>query len=382
MHVHLQLHTIFSPFDGAIEMHQLIDQANRYNMGAVCVTDHHNVFAWSSLHQECQNTNIKPLYGCELNVGQHHLTVIAMNDIGLRNIIQLNNFGYKHCGKANISEQELFQCSDGVIALSGCSKGKIPTLIREKKYKEAILEANIYKKHFGDRFYIELQSYHTLASQKNVNNLLTIGDKLGIRSVATNDCHYLKRSDFEVHRNLVKMNTQGKLVPYNQHNYFKSTSEMECLFEPCVLEESNVISERCDADYKSVLQSLSQKEGFPLSVIHKYEDADALKKVFFSKRKYKLGRYLYNKMIKSDLLLEDMCNKEEIQKEVNMAFGLRGKIKKITADPHFYIMADQGVPLYRSSKDAVLSVQLGYDEAQYFGFEIFDTRKQRVPLYM
>ena len=143
----------------------------------------------------------------------HHVTLIAMNQDGLNNIFKIyneENMYYKYL----MTRDSLFNHSDGIIVLSGCFNGEAIYHIRNKDYDKAKDVLNLYKNHFGDRFFIELQ-YHNLEMRDwevsenllnevdTYNKLIEIGKELNIPFVITNDSHYIYENE-NISHNLYK----------------------------------------------------------------------------------------------------------------------------------------------------------------------------------
>jgi DNA polymerase-3 subunit alpha len=271
--VHLHNHTEYSLLDGAIRLEELIQQALDLKMTAVAITDHGNLFAGASFMDLANKAGIQPILGCEVYVtsgnykqknaekkkdaeGHYHLILLVENKQGYKNLIKLITEAYLEgfYYKPRIDKELLKKYSQGLIALSACLKGEIPNLILHNKIDQAQQCALQYKDIMGEgNFFLELQD-HGLDEQKKVNKvLLDFSEKLSIPLVATNDCHYLKKSDSFAHDILLCIQT-GKTVNMNDRMrfpndqfYFKSAEEMQEIFadHPEALENTVRIAERC-----------------------------------------------------------------------------------------------------------------------------------------
>src|SRR5699024_6711931 len=145
----------------------------------------------------------------------------------------------------------------GIIALSACLGGEVPRHILNNNIEKAREIALIYKDIFGeDNFFLELQDYG-LDEQRIVNKeLIKIAEETGIPLVATNDVHYLRKEDAEVHDVLLCIQT-GKTVdeedrmkfPTNEF-YLKSPEEMQGIFwnNTKALENTAWIADRCNVE--------------------------------------------------------------------------------------------------------------------------------------
>jgi len=302
--VHLHLHTEYSLLDGAIKIDELINQARQYEMPAVAITDHGNLFGIVEFFKSAQKAHIKPIIGCEVYVApqsrfdktkinkdaslpeeaSYHLTLLVENDKGYKNLTRLVTLSYLEgfYYKPRIDMELLRQYNEGLIALSGCLKGEIPYNIVYGNIERAENTAKQFKELFGDNFYLEIQS-NGLDEQKIANNgIMEISKKLDIPVVATNDCHYLYRSDAKAHEILLCIQTgktikdEKRLKFQSDDFYFKSPEEMYLAFKdiPSALKNTLEIAEKCNfklrlGDYR--LPKYTVPEG--------YTDEDYLRKI-------------------------------------------------------------------------------------------------------
>ncbi|MEI7590984.1 MAG: PHP domain-containing protein, partial [Deltaproteobacteria bacterium] len=214
--VHLHLHTQYSLLDGAIRLSDLFKRAKEYKMSAIAMTDHGNMYGAIDFYKQSLAKGIKPIIGCELYVAPssrfekqqgagaaRHLTVLAKNEIGYKNLMKLSSLGFLegYHYRPRVDKELLSKHADGLIALSGCLHGVIAEHLENDNGMEKALEtAKEYRNIFGDsNFYLELME-NNLQQQKNINmQLIDISNKLDIPLVATNDCHYLDQKDHEAH---------------------------------------------------------------------------------------------------------------------------------------------------------------------------------------
>ena len=344
-------------------------------MNYACLTDHHNVFGWPSLECEAKKQQKRALFGCELNINKHHLTVIASNQKGIENIIQLNNLAYVSSGRPKVTEKQLMAHNEGLIVLSGCSKGRLQWLMRKKDYQGILKYLAEYKSVFGQNFFLELHNHGQPGTRGIIKGLCLLGKKTRIPLVPTNDCHYLDKEEYQIHKQLVETRTNGKVIPHNRENYFKNETEMSRMFPESLMKTTSLVARKCDASYIHFIGNQKGEEDYPLSMVYYYNDSEAIKKVLFAEKKYKLGQYLFNKMIKEDLVLEDLRQKGELTCVIDAAFGLRGKIMKVEPDPNYYVKSNFHIPLYRASKNKVLSTQFTINDAPSLGLQVHDRRK-------
>lgn len=268
--IHLHVHTEFSLLDGSSRIEDLLDRTKELGMDAIAITDHGAMFGVIKFYKEAYNRGIKPILGSEVYVAinkytekepkdknQYHLVLLAENNIGYRNLMNIVSEGYVNgfYYKPRVDHDVLAKYSEGIIALSACLAGEVQTHILNGNYNKAKEIALKYNEIFGqNNFFLELQD-HGMEEQKWVNQqLIKMSKETGIPLVATNDVHYLKRDDAIVHDVLLCIQT-GKTIddtdrmkfPTDQF-YLKSYDEMKSIFGSVeeALENTVRIAERCN----------------------------------------------------------------------------------------------------------------------------------------
>ncbi len=273
--VHLHLHSQYSLLDGAIKIGELVNRAKEFNMPAVAITDHGNMFGAVEFYSKAKSYGIKPIVGCEVYVApgsrftkgnargsseaSYHLVLLCMNLAGYQNICRLISAAYREgfYYKPRIDWSLLEEHNEGLIALSACLGGELPTLINLNQPDEALERARYMSQVFDDnRFYIELQENYLPEQAKANAGLIKIARELDIPLVATNDCHYLKKEDAFAHEVLLCIQT-GKTMDDpnrmrfpNEEFYFKSSEDMIKMFPetPDAIENTLKIAERCNLE--------------------------------------------------------------------------------------------------------------------------------------
>jgi len=270
--VPLHVHTEYSLLDGAIKIEELIKKAVEYQMSAVAITDHGNLFGAVEFYKKAINFGIKPIIGCEVYIAPesrfnrktlpsgekaYHLVLLAKDMDGYKNLMILSSKGYIEgfYYKPRIDIELLSQYSKGLIGLSACMHGEIPYYISIGDIKKAKEVALKYKEIFGsENFYLELQD-NGIKEQDEINRrLYEISIALGIDIVATNDCHYLKREDARAHDILLciqtgkTVNRKDRLRFETDQLYFKSPQKMWQAFKeiPEALLNTIKIAEKCN----------------------------------------------------------------------------------------------------------------------------------------
>ena len=274
--VHLHLHTEFSLLDGACRIGELLDQVQRFEMPAVAVTEHGNLFSAITFHDEARRRGIKPIIGCEVYVANgsrltksgvpretaNHLVLLATNQQGFHNLIKLVSAGYTEgfYYKPRIDKELLAAHAGGLVGLSSCLKGEVATNLRFEQAKKATAAAASFRDILGDgNFFLEMQ-YQGIDDQRVVNTGLTpIARDLGLPLVCTNDVHYLKQSDHHPHDVLLCIGTgknvqdEHRLKYHGDQFFLKTGDEMAAVFgdHPEAMANTLLIAERCDLDLSS-----------------------------------------------------------------------------------------------------------------------------------
>jgi DNA polymerase III subunit alpha len=274
--VHLHLHTDYSLLDGACEIGELTAEAARRGMPAVAVTDHGNLFAAANFYHQAMTHGVKPIIGCEVYVApdnhknrgseaerSNHLVLLAENEEGYKNLIQLVSTGYLDgfYYKPRVDHDLLAQHSKGLIALSACLRGEVADALLADKYDQARANAYRLRDIFGKgNFFLEVQD-QGLEIEKRINrDLVQLSRDTGIPLVATNDCHYLTRADSHAQEVLLCIQTgktmsDGSRMKFaTDQFYFKTAVEMAEVFRelPDALERTVAIADRCNVKIQRV----------------------------------------------------------------------------------------------------------------------------------
>ncbi len=277
---HLHCHSQFSLLDGASPIDDMFAKAKKDGMRAVALTDHGNMFGAFKFVNSGLRHGVKPIVGCEFYVVEdrfrrsfvgdskdkrYHQLILAKNQKGYENLSLLCSIGYMDglYGKyPRIDRAILEKHSEGLIATSCCIGAEIPQAILFKGEEEAEKILKEYLKIFGEDYYIELQRHGiedidgTGMSQENLNQvLIKFAKKYDLKTIATNDSHYMEEDDALPHDILLCVNTGSRLTdpkgygkgkrfafPNNEF-YFKTQEEMGRLFSdiPEALDNTNII---------------------------------------------------------------------------------------------------------------------------------------------
>ncbi len=273
--VHLHVHTEYSLLDGANRIKDLVAKVKDLGMSACAITDHGVMYGAIEFYKECKKQGIKPIIGCEVYVAPRslnnkeagiddnygHMILLCKNMTGYKNLIKMvsKSFIDGYYYKPRVDVELLRKHSEGLIATSACLFGFIPKAILEGDYDKAEKIANEYIDIFGkDDFYIELQS-NGIEDQVVANRgLVKLARKLGIKLIATNDCHYLNKEDSYPHEVLLCIGTGKKMQDLDRFKfatdefYVKSKEEMIENFKnfPDAITNTVEIANKCNLEFE------------------------------------------------------------------------------------------------------------------------------------
>ncbi len=272
-YVPLHLHTEYSLLDGAIRIDDLCKFAKEEEFPAVAITDHGVMYGDMELYTTAKEAGLKPILGCEFYVHNgditehdkmnnpcYHLILLAKDKDGYKNLIKLTSVAwckgrYVH---PRINWELIQEHHKGLICLSACLGGEVLQNLLHHEPEKAKKVAKQYKDLFGEDYYIELQD-HGLEDQKRTNpELIALANELGIEMVITNDSHYLRKEDADMHDTLLCMNTNSEKDDPNRFHfegnefYVKNAEQLrqsfswmdEDLFNKCI-ENTVKIAEKC-----------------------------------------------------------------------------------------------------------------------------------------
>jgi DNA polymerase-3 subunit alpha len=267
MFVHLHVHTEYSLLDGMCRIPRVVSRAKELGMDSLALTDHGVMYGAIQFYLAAKEAGIKPIIGCEVYVAQdshfshtagdkqnHHLVLLAKNQTGYRNLIQLTTKAHLEgfYYKPRLDKELLTQYHQGLVALSACIGGEVPSLILAGRLVEAKQAALWYKQTFDD-FYLEIQRHPTPELERINQELIAMGSELDIPLVATNDVHYVNQEDASAHDLLLCIGTNTSIYDEKRVKmagdffYLKSPQEMAELYQdiPQAVENTQRIAEMC-----------------------------------------------------------------------------------------------------------------------------------------
>lgn len=216
-YVSLHHHSTYSFMDGYGTPAQHVERLASLGYEAAVLTEHGNVSSHPQLEKAANKHDVKPIFGLEayteLSGGERsrrkfHLTLLAMNQVGYVNLMQIVTQSWRDYYQwPTVSGQTLAENAEGIIVLSGCADSLLACSLlggktidpADASYARAKRQALKFKEIFGDRYYLETQMFPELARSKEINQAYErLGSELGIPLVATADCHYPLPDDNEM----------------------------------------------------------------------------------------------------------------------------------------------------------------------------------------
>lgn len=230
----LHLHDHYSTLDGLNTPAEYMERAKELGMTHLAQTNHGTLSGHREFQEQAKKAGIVPILGVEGYISAtdrfdkrskanrdddtsiyNHIILLAQNETGLKNLNYMSEKAWTEgfYSKPRIDTELLFENKSGLIVLSGCMSGLIAKAIERGDAFHAERLAHQFKDALGENFYIEVQGHNPLALNLA---LLEIADKVGIKPVATSDCHYARKEDLWVE--------QAMLIISSKPNQAKDTS--------------------------------------------------------------------------------------------------------------------------------------------------------------
>ncbi|MFZ1154727.1 MAG: DNA polymerase III subunit alpha [Solirubrobacteraceae bacterium] len=286
---HLHVHSEYSLLDGACRIESLAKRAAEFGQPALGLTDHGVMNGMVELHSACAKHGVKPIFGCEIymvddhtargpgRVERNHLTLLAANDTGYRNLVQLSSAGFLeglHRGKPTLDLAQIEQRSEGIIALTGCLASRFCQRLLDDRIQDARAHADDLMRIFGtDSVYFEVQKNGLTAQDKCNEGIVRISQEMGGRLVGTGDVHYLRREDYDHHTALLCVQTKStlaapKMTFETNEFYLRDSAEMVDAFAewPEAIASTLEIAERCTVELelgKQLIPKYTTPDGSP-----------------------------------------------------------------------------------------------------------------------
>jgi DNA polymerase-3 subunit alpha len=252
--VHLHNHTHYSLQDGACTVDALVGAAKKNNMPAVALTDHGVMYGIAEFYRTAVKHGIKPIVGMEAYIVKegsrkdrgsadnmngrkkskhyNHLILLAKNKQGYKNLSKLSTLGHTEgfYYKPRIDLELIRKYHEGIICTSACPAGIVSVPLINNDFNKAKEVAKTYKEIFGDDFYLEVQNHGTDIEKPILDGMPRLSKELGIKLVATNDCHYIEQEHSIAH-NILLLLYYKDLRYGTKEIYFKTEEQMKRLFK-------------------------------------------------------------------------------------------------------------------------------------------------------
>lgn len=269
--VHLHVHSEYSLLDGACNIKALAKRAAEFGQPALGLTDHGVMNGAVEMYKACKDEGVKPILGCEIylvddhtnrapgRVERNHLTLLAENEAGYRNLVKLSSAGFLeglHRGKPSLDMAQLAAHSEGVIALTGCLAGRLCQRLIADNEAEARGHVDDLIQVFGaGDVYFEVQK-NGIADQDKANaGIVKIAREMGGKLVGSGDVHYLRREDYHHHTALLCVQTKStlaapKMTFDTNEFYLRSSEEMHEKFAewPDAIPNTLEVADRCNVE--------------------------------------------------------------------------------------------------------------------------------------
>ena len=274
--IHLHTHSHYSLLDGLSKLEDLVRLAKKFNMKAMALTDHGNMYGAIEFYKLAKKEGIKPIIGVEayITAGNrkdriaeaggvkryYHLTLLAKNLEGYKNLIKLvtlaNLEGYYY--KPRMDKEILRENSAGIIALSGCLGGELSQAVLRSDMNKADELVREYQDIFGkENYFIEIQYHPEVENDKIVRTaLVELAKKHNIKIVGTQDSHYPCSDDHEAHHTLLQINTQGDVkdgakfeFSNDDFSFFDTEKALEIFKDiPEAVANTMLVADMCDLE--------------------------------------------------------------------------------------------------------------------------------------
>jgi len=270
--VHLHCHSHYSLLDGLPKIDAMIARAKELGSPALALTDHGVLYGAIEFYEKARKAGIKPIIGMEGYLAPNsrrdrrqgekpfHQILYAKNLAGYKNLLKLSSRSHLEgfYYKPRFDKELLQQYAEGLIATSSCLQGEIPQLILSGNSNRVLELIREWQKLFGEEnFYLEVQPHPEIPEQITINeSLLALAKEYAIPTIATNDSHYVKKTDAEAQDILVCVQTGKTVQDENRLKMtgvdlsMKSADEMAAEFpdNPEVIEETGRLAEKCEVE--------------------------------------------------------------------------------------------------------------------------------------
>ncbi|QEW08641.1 DNA polymerase III subunit alpha [Nitrincola iocasae] len=298
--VHLRVHSEYSLYDGLVKVKKLVAAATQQQMPAVALTDQTNLFALIKFYKAAVAEGIKPICGVDLwlahpeddSAEPSRLTLLVRNGRGYKNLMELVSRAYAEGqslqdDRALVRREWVREKAEGLIALSGASRGEVGRALLEGHTDQAMALLQEWMAVFPEAFYLEIQRTGRVNDEELVHASAALASQAGCPLVATNEVMFLYADDFDAHEARVCINQSRTLADpsrprdYSEQQYFRSSQEMAELFAdlPSAISNSVAIARRCNIEIELGTYYLPEypiPEGMTMDEFFRKESFDGL----------------------------------------------------------------------------------------------------------
>ncbi len=251
-------------------------------MKALAITDHGALYGVIPFIKSAREAGIHPIVGCEIyfipsradtSETLYHFTLLAQNERGFHHLIQMVTDAHLRgfYRKPRVDWDTLARWSDGLILLTGCEQSIVSQAILSQEVSLAEKVLQQLRDIFPSRLYVEIQQHHRPLEKTLNAGLVALAKKHSLPVCATNDVHYLRKTDAPLQDIVICIQTNTTLSDpkrlkfENAEYYLKSPEEMEALFSeiPEAVNNTVRIAEMCE-DYLHLPVSTPQFPAFPI----------------------------------------------------------------------------------------------------------------------
>ena len=275
--VHLHVHTQYSILDGQSSIDNLFSRAEELGMPALAITDHGNMYGVKEFFKFAKkHPAVKPIIGCEIYVskgdhrkkekGYYHLILLAKNYQGYLNLVKIVSEGHVNgmYYRPRVSHEVIEKYHEGLICSSACIAGEVPRAILAHDDEAVDKAITWHKRVFGEDYYLEVMKHKTEVPGLDnklyeeqcyyTDRIFELAEKYGIKVIATNDAHFVRKEDGPVHDRLICLTTNAYIddpdrLRYTQQEYIKTEEEMAALFpdHPEALENTLEVASKIES---------------------------------------------------------------------------------------------------------------------------------------
>src|SRR2546422_122865 len=253
-YIELHARSAFSFLEGASTPEELNAACSELKMPAMALLDRDGVYGAARFHLAAKKIRIKAHIGAEVSVQRpktedHRprevvsIPLLVRSRSGYQNLCRLITLMKmrvpKHAkpGECSVTPGELAAHAEGLVCLTGGSKGLLAKDVHQRGHRVAQRNAEWLINIFGKgNVYAELQRHFNRDEEARNHAVIEIAHRLKLPLLATNGVCYATRRQRQVAdvftciRNHVRLETAGRLLSMNSERFVKSPKEMTQLF--------------------------------------------------------------------------------------------------------------------------------------------------------